>query len=139
MYCLLNMAGTTTMFVAAIAVLLVTVRGQAPKKCCTPLQFSVQMTDLSTINSDNFVSESSLCLHLYRLCILCIFFILGNHHPLSSRLLCCTVYIYRALINALSAHMTHINLNMIFYTHVEHSPIKNNLHKLLYANTHTPQ
>ena len=34
------------------------------------------------------------------------------------------MYIYYALINALSAHMIHINLNMIFYTHVEHSPIK---------------
>ena len=32
------------------------------------------------------------------------------------------MYIYHALINALSAHMIHINLNMIFYTHVEHSP-----------------
>ena len=34
------------------------------------------------------------------------------------------MYIYHALINALSAHMMHINLNMIFYTHVEHSPTK---------------
>ena len=34
------------------------------------------------------------------------------------------MYIYHALINALSAHMTHINLNMIFYTHVKHSPTK---------------
>ena len=33
-------------------------------------------------------------------------------------------YIYHALINALSAHMIHINLNMIFYTHAEHSPTK---------------
>ena len=32
------------------------------------------------------------------------------------------MYIYHALINALSAHMIHINLNMIFYTQVEHSP-----------------
>ena len=31
------------------------------------------------------------------------------------------MYIYHALINALSAHMIHINLN-IFYTHAEHSP-----------------
>ena len=31
---------------------------------------------------------------------------------------------YHVLINALSAHMIHINLNMIFYTHVEHSPAK---------------
>ena len=34
------------------------------------------------------------------------------------------MYIYHALINALIAHMIHINLNMIFYTHVEHSPTK---------------
>ena len=34
------------------------------------------------------------------------------------------MYIYHALINALSAHMIHINLNMIFYTHVERSPTK---------------
>ena len=54
------------------------------------------------------------------------------------------MYIYHALINALSAHMIHINLNMIFYTHAEHSPTKNNLHKVLYktkqkrtTNTHT--
>ena len=29
---------------------------------------------------------------------------------------------YYALINALSALIIHINLNMIVYTHVEHSP-----------------
>ena len=28
------------------------------------------------------------------------------------------MYIYDALINALSAHMIHINLNMIFYTYI---------------------
>ena len=33
------------------------------------------------------------------------------------------MYIYHALINALSAHVIHINL-MIFYTHAEHSPTK---------------
>ena len=33
------------------------------------------------------------------------------------------MYIYHALINAMSAHMIHINLNMIFYTRVKHSPI----------------
>ena len=32
------------------------------------------------------------------------------------------MYIYCALINALSAHIIHITLN-ISYTHVEHSPI----------------
>ena len=34
------------------------------------------------------------------------------------------MYIYHVLINALSTHMIHINLNMIFYTHAEHSPTK---------------
>ena len=34
------------------------------------------------------------------------------------------MYIYHALINALSAHMIRINLRMIFYTRVEHSPTK---------------
>ena len=34
------------------------------------------------------------------------------------------MYSYHALINAMSAHMILINLNMIFYTHVEHSPTK---------------
>ena len=42
----------------------------------------------------------------------------------SSAVLIIIMYIYHALINALSAHMIHINLNMIFYTHVEHSPTK---------------
>ena len=36
-----------------------------------------------------------------------------------------TMYIYHALINALSAHMIHTNLNMIFCTHLEHSPTQN--------------
>ena len=34
------------------------------------------------------------------------------------------MYIYHALINALSAQMIHINLNMTLYTHVEHRPTK---------------
>ena len=34
------------------------------------------------------------------------------------------MYIYHALINAMNAHMIHINLHMIFYTHAEHSPTK---------------
>jgi len=32
------------------------------------------------------------------------------------------MYIYQELINALSTHMIHINLNTIFYTQAEHSP-----------------
>jgi len=34
------------------------------------------------------------------------------------------MYIYHALINALSAHIIHINLNTIFYTYVEDTPTK---------------
>ena len=34
------------------------------------------------------------------------------------------MYIYHALINALSAHIIHVNLNEIIYTHVQHSPTK---------------
>ena len=44
-------------------------------------------------------------------------------------------YIYLRLINALSTHIVQINLNMIFYTHVEHSPIKNNYMKY-FTETH---
>ena len=55
------------------------------------------------------------------------------------------MYIYHVLINALSAHMIHINLNMIFYTHVEHSPTKTiyikyytkKLKQIRTTNTHT--
>ena len=55
------------------------------------------------------------------------------------------MYIYHALINAPSAQMIHINLNMIFYTHVEHSPTetiyikyyKNKLKNALHTDTHT--
>ena len=46
------------------------------------------------------------------------------------------LYIYDALINALSAHVIRINLNMIFYTSVEHSPTKTIYIKST-ANTHT--
>ena len=34
------------------------------------------------------------------------------------------MYVYHALINALNAHMLHINLNMMFCMRVEHSPTK---------------
>ena len=53
------------------------------------------------------------------------------------------MYIYHALSNALSAHMIHINLSMIFYTHVEHSPTKTiyiekkERKKTHYRHTHT--
>ena len=47
------------------------------------------------------------------------------------------MYIHHALINALSAHMIHINLNAIFYTHVEHSPIKTVYIKYYRTHTHT--
>ena len=50
------------------------------------------------------------------------------------------MYIYHALINALGTHMIHIHLNMIFYTHVEHSPTKTiyiKYYKILKKCTHT--
>ena len=34
------------------------------------------------------------------------------------------MYIYHALINTLSTHMIHINLNIMSYTHVEHGLTK---------------
>ena len=34
------------------------------------------------------------------------------------------MFIYHALTNALGAHMIHINLIIMFSTHVEHSTIK---------------
>ncbi len=43
----------------------------------------------------------------------------GRHTEMQVSLII-IMYIYHALINALSAHMVHIN--MIFYTHAEHSP-----------------
>ena len=45
---------------------------------------------------------------------------------------------YHVLINTLSTHMMHTNLNTIFYTRVEQS-YQNNIHKVLYGKkqTHT--
>ena len=46
------------------------------------------------------------------------------------------MYIYHALINALSTHMIHVNLNTIFCTHVEHSRTKT-IYIRYYVETHT--
>ena len=46
------------------------------------------------------------------------------------------MYIYHALINALSAHMRYINLNTMFYTHVEHSSTET-VYIMYYLGTHT--
>ena len=48
----------------------------------------------------------------------------SSREPACPVIIIIIMYIYQALINALSAHMIHINLNMIFYTHVEHRPTK---------------
>jgi len=45
------------------------------------------------------------------------------------------MYIYHVLINTLSAHMIRINYD-ILYTRRAQS-YQNNLHKVLYRNTHT--
>ena len=47
------------------------------------------------------------------------------------------MYCYHALINAPSARMIHINLTMIFYTHVEHSPTKTIYIKYYTEQAHT--
>ena len=46
------------------------------------------------------------------------------------------MYIYHALINALSAHVIHIN-NTIFYTHVEHRSTKTIYIRYCVENTQT--
>ena len=48
-----------------------------------------------------------------------------------------TMYIYHALINALSAHIIRIILNTIFYTHVEHSPTKTIYIRYMETHTHS--
>ena len=45
------------------------------------------------------------------------------------------MYLYHALINVLTAHTVHINLNTIFYTHAEHSPTKT-IYIRYYMETH---
>ena len=48
------------------------------------------------------------------------------------------MHIYYVLINTLSAHMIQINLDTLFYTHVEHSPTKTIYVKYyIYGNAHT--
>ena len=47
------------------------------------------------------------------------------------------MYIYHVLINALSAHMIHVNLNTKFSTHVEHSPTKTIYIRYYVEITHT--
>ena len=46
------------------------------------------------------------------------------------------MYIYHALINTLSVHTTHINLNTIFYTHVQRSPTET-IYISYYMETHS--
>ena len=47
-------------------------------------------------------------------------------------------YFCHVLINAMSAHMIHINLNTIFYTHVQHSPTKTvYIRYYIWKHTHT--
>ena len=47
------------------------------------------------------------------------------------------MYIYHALINTLSAHMIHVNLNYtLFCTHIQHSPTKT-IYTRYYMETRT--
>ena len=45
------------------------------------------------------------------------------------------MFIYHALINALSAHTIHINLNTVSWTHVVHSPTET-IYIRYYMETH---
>ena len=58
---------------------------------------------------------------------------LGSKH---NQYIIIIMYIYHALINALSVHMIHTNLN-VFYTHVQHSPTKTIYIKVLTKNKKT--
>ena len=58
----------------------------------------------------------------------------------SETLILIIMYIYYALVNALSAHIIYINLNTIFYTYVEDSPTKTiyiRHYMETHAHTHT--
>ena len=90
---------------------------------------------------------NALCNTLHTLLHLKLPSILYTFHALAL-IIIIIMYIYHALINALSAHMIHSNLNMIFYTHVKHSPtktiyIKYYIYKIIiiikthYKHTHT--
>ena len=46
----------------------------------------------------------------------------ARHADLQELLIIIIMYIYHALINALTTHMIHVNLNTMFYTYVEQSP-----------------
>ena len=46
------------------------------------------------------------------------------------------MYIHHAFINALSAHIIHIHINMIFYTNLQHGPTKP-IYIKYYTETHT--
>ena len=49
------------------------------------------------------------------------------------------MYLYHALINAQRTHMIHINLNIILYTYVEHSPTKiNDMKQGVFMKSPTP-
>ena len=56
--------------------------------------------------------------------------------PNTKRLIIIIMHIYHALINALSAHIMHINLNTIFCMYVEDSPTKT-IYIRHYMETHT--
>ena len=46
------------------------------------------------------------------------------------------MYMYHVLINAQSIHTIHINLNTIFYAHVEHSPTKKCTYGIIWKRLH---
>ena len=69
-----------------------------------------------------------------RFCILSV--VVYCFYTTSEVLIIMTMYIYYALINALGAHIIHINLSTIFYTHADHSPTKTYIKYYMHARTH---
>ena len=71
-----------------------------------------------------------------------LFTVLSKQRTSSVLVIIIIMYIYHVLINALSTHIIHINLNMIFYTHVEHrltqSTIWKDKQRCISFTIHTP-
>ena len=87
--------------------------------------------DTHVLKSQTFSVQQSLHSQQLINCYLQILHHLINIHIIK------IMYIYHVLINDLSAHLIHINLNTVFYTHIEHSPTKTIYIRYYVENAHT--
>ena len=91
-----------------------------------PLFLCTMSLQCTFVNLGFFVHCTFVASVLCTMSLQCTFvacFFNNNNNNLIIIIIIIIMYIYHALINALSA-LIHINLNMIFYTHVKHSPTK---------------